>query len=98
MIIEMRTYTLAPGGVKAYLDKYNESGRARQTEILGNLLGLYQPQSGDLNQIIFLWGYKDMNEREQRRAQLMKDPVFTGFRQATRALLLKQENRFLSVA
>lgn len=96
MIVEMRTYTLVPGGVKQYLDKYNELGRARQTEILGNLLGLYQSESGNLNQLVFLWEYEDMNDRAKRRASLMSDPVFTEFRQTTRMLLLSQENRFLT--
>lgn len=96
MIVEMRTYTLVPGGVKQYLDKYNALGRVRQTEILGNLLGLYQPESGNLNQIVFLWGYEDMSDRAKRRQCLMSDSVFTEFRQSTRTLLVSQENRFLT--
>lgn len=96
MIVEMRTYTLVPGGVAEYTRHYNESGRAIQERILGRLLGLYQSESGELNQLVFLWGYEGHDDRVARRKTLMADEGFAVFRKATRHLLVRQESRMLS--
>ena len=96
MMVEMRTYTLVPGGVAEYTRHYSPEIRALQERILGRLLGLYQTETGELNQLVFLWGYKGYDERMARRKTLMADADFAAFRKATRHLVLRQENRFLS--
>jgi hypothetical protein len=96
MIVEMRTYTLVPGGVAEYSRIYHEGARALQERILGRLLGLYQSETGELHQLVFLWGYEGHDDRANRRKTLMADPEFTAFRKATRHLLVRQESRLLS--
>lgn len=96
MIVEMRTYTLVPGGMAEYTQHYNEDVRALQQRILGKLLGLYQSETGELHQLVFLWGYEGYDDRAARRKALMADPGFTAFRKATRHLLVRQESRLLS--
>lgn len=98
MLHELRTYTLVPGGTREYLRIYNEMGREVQTRLLGQLLVLLVPEGGDVNQLLFIWTFDSYDERSQRRAQLMADPVFTEFRKAVRPLLVKQESRLLSPA
>jgi hypothetical protein len=97
MYIELRTYSLVPGGVAEYLRVYNERARDVQTSILGKLISLCQSDVGELNQLVFLWGFESLDERQRRRRELMADPVFTDFRKSTRHLLLKQESRLLTV-
>ncbi len=97
-MVEIRTYTLQPGGVAEYLRLYNELGRSVQVEILGDLVGLYQPETGDLNQLVFVWQFDSFEERARRRRQLMEDERFAVFRKATRGLLVKQENRLMKKA
>lgn len=96
MILELRRYTLIPGGIREYLAKYDEMGRSIQTRILGDLVALMQPESGDLNQLVFLWRYESFEERKVRRGALMKDAQFTEFRKAVRHLLVSQENQLLT--
>lgn len=96
MIMEMRRYTLMPGGVREYLRLYNELGRAVQGEILGDLVALMQPESGDLNQLVFLWRYESYDERVRRRRILMEDERFTAFRKAVRPLMVSQHSRLLT--
>jgi hypothetical protein len=96
MYVEQRIYSLVPGGPAQYLKAYNGRPRQRQTQILGRLIGVYQTESGELNQVVFLWGFDSLDERVRRRRQLMEDPEFAQFRQDTRHLLLKQESRMLS--
>lgn len=95
MIVEQRIYTLCTGGVPEYVRVYNELGRAVQVEILGQLLGFYQYEIGELNQLMFLWGFDSLDERARRRQVLMADARFKQFRDATRHLLLRQDNRLL---
>jgi hypothetical protein len=96
MIYELRTYTLSPGGVREYMRIYNEQAREVQTGILGGLVSLMQPESGDLNQLIFLWAFDSFEERKTRRAKLLADERFTAFRKAVKGLLIRQESQLLS--
>ena len=98
MLYELRTYSLVPGGAREYLRLYNELGRKVQIEILGNSVSLMQPESGDQNQLLFLWAFDSFEDRKVRRKQLLEDPRFTEFRKASRHLLTHQENRLLSPA
>lgn len=96
MIYELRRYTLIPGGIREYLNKYNDMGRAVQVRILGDLVSLMQPESGDLNQLVFLWRFENFEERRARRLALIEDAQFTEFRKAVRHLLVTQESQLLS--
>lgn len=95
---ELRTYTLVPGGVREYLRIYNEMGREVQMRLLGNLVALLQPETGDLNQLIYLWAFEDFEERKRRRQQLMADSQFAEFRKAVRHLLVRQESQLMTLA
>ncbi len=98
MIHEIRTYTLVPGGTREYLRLYNEAGREVQTRLLGDLVAVLTPESGDLNQLIYHWVFDSYEERVRRRAQLIADPAFTEFRKSVRHLLVSQDSRLLSPA
>ncbi len=98
MLYELRTYTLVPGGIREYLSAYNEMGLDVQTRILGRLIVKLVPEGGDLNQLVFLWGFESYEERSRRRAELMTDPAFTQFRKTVRHLLVRQESRLLNPA
>lgn len=98
MIHELRTYTLVPGGTREYLRIYNEIGREVQIRLLGNLVALLAPESGNLNQLIYLWAFDSYEERARRRAQLAADAVFAEFRKTVRHLLVSQDSRLLSLA
>ena len=67
MIFEMRTYLLKPGTVpqaeQAFADKIAERVK------LSPLAGFWRTEVGTLNQIIHIWTYKDINERNEIRAK-----------------------------
>ena len=96
MIYELRTYTLSPGGAREYMRIYNAQAREVQTGILGRLVSLMQPESGDLNQLVFLWAFDNFEDRKSRRASLLADERFTEFRKAVKGLLIRQESQLLS--
>lgn len=98
MIHEIRTYSLVPGGVREYLRIYNELGREVQTQLLGQLVALMTPETGDLNQLVFHWRFDSLEERSRRRSELLSDARFTEFRKQVRHLLVQQDSRLLSPA
>src|SRR4051794_41789553 len=71
MIVEQRTYRLHTGKVLEYLRIYGEQGRAIQEPILGQMVGWFTANDvGELNRIVQLWAYDDLEDRARRRAQL----------------------------
>lgn len=95
MIVEQRTYTTQPGKVREYLALYEAEGLPLQRRLLGRLVGYYRSEFGALNQVIHLWAYTDLNEREQRRAAMLSDPDFQAYVRKMLPLLVSQESRIL---
>ena len=98
MIVEMRTYTLKVGQVGNYLKLYEAEGLETQTRILGRLLGYYASETGDVNQVIHLWAYDDLADRQRRRAALFADPVWLAYIPKIVDLIATQESKILNPA
>lgn len=98
MIVEHRTYTLHPGKTQAYLDYYQASGLAIQLRYLPAPLGYYTSELGALNQVIHLWGYRDLNERHACRQQLKQDPHWARYVARIMPLIQLQESKILNPA
>lgn len=98
MIIEQRTYTAHPGKWREYLALYQAEGLEVQLRILGRMVGYYTSESGPLNRIVHLWAYTDLNERAERRHQLMADPQWQAYVAKMMPLLQSQESTFLTPA
>ncbi|MEJ8815691.1 NIPSNAP family protein [Variovorax ureilyticus] len=98
MLVEQRTYTTHPGKVREYLALYEAEGLAVQLRMLGRLVGYYQSEVGELNQVVHLWAYESLDERSERRAALLADPGFQGYVRKMLPLLVRQESRILRPA
>jgi ABC-type uncharacterized transport system ATPase subunit len=95
MLVEQRTYTTHPGKVREYLALYEAEGLAIQQRILGRMVGYYRAELGELNQVVHLWAYTDLLERQQRRAALLENGQFKQYVQKMLPLLLRQESQIL---
>jgi hypothetical protein len=95
MIVEMRTYTTYPGKWRDYLALFEEEGLQIQKRILGRMVGYYRTETGALNQVIHMWAYQDMNEREERREALLADPLWKSYVSKMLPLLQSQESKIL---
>lgn len=95
MIVEERTYTVKPGTVHVYYKDYDPRGLKIQARILGNLIGYFHTEIGEINQIVHLWGYDSLAERERRRAQLAADPEWLEYLKQSPDIIVKMESRIL---
>jgi hypothetical protein len=95
VIVEERIYTCHPGKAPQYVAMYTAEGFAIQRPILGNLVGYFTTELGELNQVVHMWAYQDLADRATRRAQLAADPRWKAYIAKVQPLVLKQENKIL---
>lgn len=97
MIIDHRTYTLHPGRQQAYLELYESEGLSVQTKHLGPPVGYFTVEIGPLNQVVHMWGYSSMADREDKRARMESDPAWIAFKKKSAAAgnIAHQENKIL---
>ena len=98
MIYEMRTYRMKVGAVAAYLRLVEEEGIAVQTRHLGRLVGYFSSEIGPLNEIVHIWAYADLADREARRAALAADARWQAFLPKIQALIETMESKILRPA
>jgi hypothetical protein len=95
MIVDERTYTLVPGSIPRYFEIYEREAMKVQSQILGNMIGYFRTEVGDVNQIVHLWGYPSFEERERRRTELRAHPAWQKFGAEAFSLVTRQKNRLL---
>ena len=98
MIVEMRKYILHPGSVPKYYALYDGKPREMQMRILGNLIGFYSSEIGEMNQLVHLWGYDSFEERMRRRELLSKEPEWREFAAQVLPLVVRQDVTLLNPA
>ena len=95
MIYEMRTYRMKVGSVAAYLKIVGDEGIEVQKGHLGMLIGYFSSDIGPLNEIVHVWAYEDLVDRERRRAALAADPLWQAVLAKIVPLIKTMENKIL---
>jgi hypothetical protein len=80
MIVDLRTYTMVPGRLGAWMALYKTDGLPIHKRHLGDPVGVFTSEIGTLNQVVFIWAYQDLADRERRRAALESDPDWISYR------------------
>jgi hypothetical protein len=75
MIFEFRTYDMKPGSIAEVEKRYGEQYLAKR-KAYSELFAFWHTEIGPLNQIIHVWPYKDMEERDRIRSQAVKDKAW----------------------
>lgn len=83
MYYELRTYTLDPLKMADWLALYQSHALDVQSEHLGNLVGFFTSEFGDVNQVVHIWGYASLDDRIARRTAMAADPRWAAFRGLT---------------
>jgi hypothetical protein len=95
MIVEERTYHIYTGKLPEVVRMYTEEGTAIQQEHLGNLIGAFTVEIGDVSSIVHLWGYESLADREARRPKLQADPRWKDFLSRLQPMIHTQKTRIL---
>lgn len=72
MIYEIRTYTLKPGSVAEFKKRFESSlaNRLKYSE----LAAFWHTEIGPLNQVIHVWPFEDLQQREEIRNRAAQEP------------------------
>ena len=92
MIIEMRTYTIKPGELHNFINIYDTEIREIHTKILGNQLGFFYTEIGNVNEVVHLYGY-DSYEDRQLEESLSKSPEFKAYIGKVKDLIVDMKNQ-----
>ncbi|MFG1206885.1 NIPSNAP family protein [Xanthobacter flavus] len=96
MIVEERIYVLNTWvDVNEYLAIYEEEGLSVQRPILGGLLGYFLTEIGTMNQLVHLWAYASLDDRERRRGELAANAQWQGCLRKIRPMIMTMENRIM---
>lgn len=76
-LYELRNYRLKPGAVKAWSGHFVEALPVR--EKYSKIVGLWNTDSGQPNEVCHIWAYKDLNARGEARAAAQADPGWQAF-------------------
>ncbi|MBV54575.1 MAG: Fe-S cluster assembly protein SufB [Candidatus Marinimicrobia bacterium] len=72
MIYEVRTYNLQPGSVPVYEENFAKALPSREKH--SKLGAFWHTEFGTLNQVIHVWPYESLEERDSIRAEAEKEP------------------------
>ncbi|PIP01393.1 NIPSNAP family protein [Pleomorphomonas carboxyditropha] len=95
MILDERTYSIEPAHVGTYLDLYVDEGMAIQVGHLGTLVGWFTQDIGAVNDVVHIWQYDDLADRQRRRAAMEADPAWQAFRAKAAPLVQAMRSRIL---
>ena len=98
MFYEIRTYRLRNGTIPQYLKVVEEEGIAIQKSHLGNLVGYFYSEIGTINEIVHIWAYASLDDREARLQRLAADAEWQAFLPRNRDLIEAAENKIMKPA
>lgn len=95
MYIEERDYRIKPGLVNQFVATYEAHGLALQKQYLGNFLGYFISEVGELNHVVALWSYDSLDERDRARTAMMADKEWLKYLDMVTDLIDTQHTRIL---
>jgi hypothetical protein len=95
VIVDHRTYELQPGRLREFLALYEKEGLPVQKKHLGNLVGFFTTEVGNVNEIVHIWAYEDVADRAKRRAAMAADPAWQAYLQKSREFMKHMNNKIL---
>lgn len=96
MILEERDYRIRAGFVAEFLERYEGLGLPVQREHLGEPHAFFTSEIGELNHVISMWRYEDLNERAEKRKRMLADRRWPDYLQSIKGLIDTQNIRILS--
>ncbi|MBL3685162.1 NIPSNAP family protein (plasmid) [Sinorhizobium meliloti] len=85
-VYEIRTYRLRNGAIPTYL-RWSRRRDSHPEETSRRTCRLLLLRIGPINEIVHIWAYPSLDERERRRAALMNDAAWRDFLPKIRDLI-----------
>jgi len=95
-VYELRTYRTPVGKVPEWISLYKAILPTR--EKYSKIVGLWTTDIAQLNQIVHLWAYNDLNHRAEVRAKVMQEPAWKEFLAKGNPLLVEMQSIVLTPA
>jgi hypothetical protein len=95
MILEERDYHIIPGRMAEFIATYERLGVEIQKAELGELVGHFVSDIGELNHVVALWRYDNIADREERRARMLANPGWADYLTAIKGMIERQSIRIL---
>ena len=97
MFLEQRMYTAHPGKLPAWLKAYSEIGGPASSRTLTPLMGMFTVEFGQINRVLFVRGFDDIDDREAGMGRRDADPEWQRFLAETRPqnALMMQEAKLI---
>ena len=89
-IYELRWYRAHVGKAGEWLELFKAVLPTRDKYT--RRVGLWQSESGQLNEVVHMWVYKDLNDRAASRAKMAGDPAWQAFIAKSPALLQQMQS------
>ena len=98
MLVDVRTYRCRPGMINAHLSLYEEFGKEPQFRCLGTPLAYLRGETGDPNEYVHMWVYKNAGDREAKRTKLYADKKWLAYlkKSAELGALVSQTNKLMA--
>lgn len=95
MIYELRTYQLRMGALSTYLDLAENKLLPALAEHGIKPVGFWTTEIGTLNEVVHLWAYRDLNDRQQQWGKWFQDPRRTEYMKTLSQVIVSQSNKIL---
>jgi hypothetical protein len=93
-VYELRWYRAHPGKAAEWLGHFKAIMPVR--EKFSKNVGLWQTEMGQLNEVVHLWAYRDLNHRGEVRGNALKDPEWQKFLAVSAPLLVEMRSVVLN--
>lgn len=95
-VYELRTYRTHVGKVPEWISHYKAILPTR--EKYSKIVGLWTTDVAQLNQLVHLWAYSDLNHRAEVRAKVTQEPAWKEFLAKGNPLLVEMQSIVLTPA
>lgn len=98
MIFDVRTYDIAPGKLKDYVEIFGTYAKPVSDRHGIEMVAFFTSQIGRLNQVVHIYKYDSLNQFEERRAARETDPDWAVYRQKNAGMIVRQEDKIMGGA
>ncbi|GLR52664.1 NIPSNAP family protein [Shinella yambaruensis] len=96
MLLEERDYRIRAGFLGEFVENYMKLGLPIQRAHLGEPIGFFTSDIGELNHFVSMWRWTDLPERTSKRAHMLADPGWAPYLASIKGLIDTQTIRILT--